>query len=150
MSAVARVLDSAADVAFIELNTARRRSSDPKGLHRYAGAVREGTWEVAEALPRIAAGPLREALTLCEAIENGRRLTARDESEAAEIEARVLQRLRDYFGANGLQRNGAEIALRRRDPSLFEHIVARVFWARYAAVWPLQDEDADAGPEARS
>ena len=57
------------------------------------------------------------------------------------IEARVRTALADYFGSNMLQRIGPELALKRRDPALFGHIVARVFWMRYANVWPLQDED---------
>ena len=78
---------------------------------------------------------------LGEALEGGRKLVARDEAEAEQIEARVRRVLADYFGSNTLQRTGAELALKRRDPALFGHLVARVFWMRYPDVWPLQDDD---------
>ena len=103
--------------------------------------MRNGAWQIEAAAPRVNAATLTEAIALGEALENGRKLVARDEAEAERIEARVRRVLADYFGANTLQRTGAELALKRRDPALFGHVVARVFWMRYAGVWLLQDED---------
>jgi hypothetical protein len=108
---------------------------------RYRGTVRDGIWQIDASFPRIDAACLAEALALTEALESGRRLMARDEHEAERIETRVGSVLADYLGANSLQRTGAELALRRRDPALFARVVARVFWSRYARIWPLQDED---------
>lgn len=130
-----------AEGAIIELESRRIRASGPLGAHRYCGTVRDGAWQIETAAPRVNAATLAEALALGEALENGRKLMARDEAEAQQIETRVRRVLADYFGANTLQRTGAELALKRRDPALFGHLVARVFWMRYADIWPLQDED---------
>lgn len=140
--ALARQLAAMPDGTIIELATARARGKDKKGVHRYRGAVQAGVWQLEAASPAVDASILAEALALVEALENGRKLTARDEAEAARIEVRATKALADYFGSNGLQRTGTEIALKRRDPNLFPHLVARVFWMRYPSVWPLQDEDA--------
>src|SRR5262245_541646 len=142
MTAVARQLGSIPDGTVIELETARRSSRDALGRHRYRGAVSGGTWQVTESFPPLTAECLREALTLAEALENGRRLSARDDAEAARIEARVAAPLKDMWGSNALKRTGSELALTRRDPTLFAHVVSRVFWMRYADSWPVQDEDA--------
>ncbi len=130
-----------AEGATIELEFQRLRATGPLGAHCYRGAVRNGVWQVDAAAPRVSAAALTEALALAEAVEGGRKLMARDEAEAERIETRVRDVLADYFGSNSLQRTGAELALKRRDPALFGHVAARVFWNRYADVWPLQDED---------
>lgn len=142
LTALARQLATAPDDTAIELATTRARGKDRKGIHRYRGTVQGGVWQIEAASPALDAAVLAEALALAESLENGRKLTARDEDEAARIEARVTKVLTDYFGSNGLQRTGTELALKRRDPNLFPHLVARVFWMRYAGTWPLQDEDA--------
>lgn len=142
LQAVAKQLAGAPDGTVIDLSTARPRGKDKQGVHRYRGVVQGGVWQIEAASPAVDAAVLTEALTLVEALENGRKLMARDEDEAARIEARVTDVLADYFGSNGLQRTGTEVALKRRDPNLFPHIVARVFWMRYASIWPLQDEDS--------
>ena len=127
--------------AVSELESQRLRAKGPLGAHRYRGTVRNGAWQIEAAAPRVTAATLAEAIALGEALENGRKLVARDETEAGRIETRVHRALADYFGSNALQRTGAELALKRRDPALFGHLVARVFWMRYPDVWPLQDED---------
>lgn len=134
-------LAAVADGAIIELESWRLRAKGPLGAHRYRGTVRDGAWQIEAAAPRVNATTLTEAIALGEALENGRKLAARDEAEAERIETRVRSALADYFGSNTLQRTGAELALKRRDPALFGHVVARVFWMRYTDVWPLQDED---------
>ena len=142
MNALGGRLAGVAEGAIIELELRRLRAAGPLGAHRYRGTVRNGAWQIDAAYPAVNAVTLAEALALVEALENGRKLLARDEKEAERIEARVRSALADYFGFNVLQRTGAELALKRRDPALFGHVVARVFWMRYANVWPLQDEDA--------
>ncbi len=132
---------AAADGAIIELETRRLRAAGPLGAHHYRGTVRGGNWQIEASAPRVTTTTLAEAIALGEALEGGRKLVARDETEAERIETRVRRVLADYFGFNTLQRTGAELALKRRDPALFAHVVARVFWMRYADVWPLQDED---------
>jgi hypothetical protein len=141
LNALGSRLAPVAEGAVVELELQRLRASGPLGAHRYRGTVRDGVWQVEAAAPRINAATLSEALALAEAREGGRKLVARDEAEAERIETRVRRVLADHFGANTLQRTGAELALKRRDPALFGHVVARVFWMRYANVWPLQDED---------
>ena len=143
LTAVAAQLSVLADGAVLEFHRSRLKTQSELGAHRYVGTVRQGVWQVETAFPRVDAACLVEALALVESLENGRRLTARDEDEAIRIDTRVRSALADYFGANALQRTGRELALRRRDPTLFAHVVARVFWSRYANTWPLQDEDAD-------
>jgi hypothetical protein len=124
------------------MQSARLKTKSALGAHQYRGAVQGGVWQIDASNPAVDAQRLAEALALVEALESGRRLIARDDDEAARIEARVRVALKDYFGGNALLRAGSELSLRRRDPVLFAHVVARVFWMRYAAVWPLQDEDA--------
>jgi hypothetical protein len=141
LTALGNQLAAIANGAMIELELRRLRSNGPLGAHRYRGTVRDGVWQIDAASPRVNAATLAEAIALGEALEGGRKLVARDASEAERIEARVRRTLADYFGANALQRTGAELALKRRDPALFGHLVARVFWMRYADVWPLQDDD---------
>lgn len=144
MVAIGKQLARVADGAVIEMDLApKKRSPRREGVHRYRGPVRAGAWEVAESFPSVAAARLTEALALAEAMENGRRLTARDEADALAIEARVRSTCADLFGANELQRTGAEIALKRRDPALFDQVVWRVFWMRYADTWPLRDGDRE-------
>jgi hypothetical protein len=130
--------------AVIELQTSRLKTKSALGAHRYRGPVQGGAWQIESSFPRVDTAVLAEAVSLAEALESGRRLLARDEAEAIRIEERVRRVLADYFGANSLQRSGAELSLRKRDPALFAHVVARVFWSRYAAIWPLQDADAPA------
>jgi hypothetical protein len=142
LTAVAGLLAGVPEGTVIELSSARLKTKSPLGAHRYRGTVKAGIWQIEAALPAVDAATLAEALALAEAIESGRRLMARDESEAQRLEARVGKVLADYFGGNALQRSGAELALRRRDPVLFAHVVARVFWSRYAQTWPLQNEDS--------
>jgi hypothetical protein len=141
LTVVARQLAGIPDAAVVEFFSSRLKTKSALGAHRYRGTVRHGIWRIEASLPRVDAARLAEALALAEALENGRRLVARDENEAERIEARVTRALADCFGGNSLQRTGAELALRRRDPALFAHVVARVFWSRYAETWPLQDED---------
>jgi hypothetical protein len=143
LTAVAKRLAGVPDAAIVEVFSSRLRTKSALGAHRYRGTVRAGIWRIEASLPRVDATRLAEALALAEALENGRRFVARDENEAERIEARVTRTLVNYFGGNSLQRTGAELALRRRDSALFAHVVARVFWSRYAEIWPLQDEDAD-------
>ena len=143
LTAVARQLGGISDASVVEFFSSRLKTKSALGDHRYRGTVRDGIWRIEASLPRVDAARLTEALALSEALENGRRLVARDEHEAERIQARVTRALADYFGGNSLQRTGAELALRRRDPALFAHVVARVFWSRYAETWPLQDEDGD-------
>lgn len=145
LGAVARVLAGAPDGTVIEMRSARVKQSSPLGAHAWRGVVQGGLWHIAESSPVAEATTLAEALALAEAMEGGRRMVMRDEAEAQRVEAHVGRVLADYFGANALQRNGAELALRRRDNTLFAHVAARVFWSRYAQVWPLQDEDAESG-----
>ena len=139
--ALGNQLTAVANGVIIELESRRLRADGPLGAHRYRGTVHDGTWQIETAAPRVNATTLTEALALGEALEGGRKLVARDEAEADRIETRVRRVLADYFGSNTLQRTGAELALKRRDPTLFAHVVARVFWMRYTDVWPLQDED---------
>ena len=141
LAEVAKLLEALPDGSIVELQASRLKAKGTLGAHRYRGAVQGGMWQVEASSPRVDAAVLSEALSLAEALESGRRLTARDEHEAVRIEGRVKRVLADYFGGNALQRTGAELALKRRDPALFGHVVARVFWMRYPAVWPLQDED---------
>ena len=141
LTEVAKLLEALPEGSIVELKAARLKTKSPLGAHRYRGAVRGGAWQVEASFPRVDAAVLSEALSLAEALESARRLTARDEDEAVRIEERVKRVLADYFGGNSLQRTGAELSLKRRDPALFERVVARVFWMRYPAVWPLQDED---------
>jgi hypothetical protein len=150
LTAVARQLAGIPDAAVVEFFSSRLKTRSVLGAHRYRGTVRDGIWRIEASLPRVDAARLAEALALAETLENGRRLVARDENEAERIEARVTRVLADYFGGNSLQRAGAELALRRRDPVLFAHVVARVFWSRYSAIWPLQDEDADGEPAPKT
>jgi hypothetical protein len=141
LKAVAKQLAAVPDGTVVDLHSARLRTKSAVGAHRYRGTVHDGIWQIDASFPRIDAACLAEALVLTEALESGRRLMARDEHEAARIETQVTSVLADYLGANSLQRTGAELALRRRDPALFARVVARVFWSRYAGIWPLQDED---------
>lgn len=141
LTAVAKQLTSVPDGTALEFRSSRPRTKSPLGNHGYLGEVLGGQWRISDSSPRVEAACLTEALALAEALENGRRLALRDESEAIQIEALVMKVLADYFGANTLQRTGAELALRRRDPVLFGHVVARIFWSRYAQIWPLQSED---------
>lgn len=143
LRAVGRELAKASGLVRLDLELARSSPAQAVGRHRYAGAVEAGAWRVEAAFPAVPAATLAEALALAEALENGRRFTARDEEEATRIEARVARSLADYFGSNALQRTGAELALARRDPALFGHVLARAFWMRYSGTWPLQDDDAD-------
>lgn len=142
LAAVAKRLAAVPDGVVLELSSSRLKTTSELGAHRYLGTVQGGIWQIEASSPRVDAARLTEALALVETLENGRRLTARDEAEAVEIETRVASVLADYFGGNALQRAGAELSLRRRDSALFAHVVARVFWSRYANTWPLQDEDA--------
>jgi hypothetical protein len=142
LAKVAKQLASVPDGAVLEFTSSRLKTKSELGAHRYLGTVRGGIWHIEASSPPADAARLTEALALVETLENGRRLTTRDEAEAVHIETRVANVLADYFGGNSLQRTGAELSLRRRDPTLFAHVVARVFWSRYADVWPLQDEDA--------
>jgi hypothetical protein len=141
LKAVAKQLAAVPDGTVVDLHSARLRTKSAVGAHCYRGTVQDGIWQIDASFPRIDASYLAEALALTEALESGRRLMARDEHEAERIETRVTSVLADYLGANSLQRTGAELALRRRDPALFARVVARVFWSRYAGIWPLQDED---------
>jgi hypothetical protein len=145
--AVAKLLAGIADGSTLELRTARPKETGRRGLgrHLYRGPVAGGVWRVTESSPPITAERLKEALQLAEALENGRRMTARDEAEATRIEERLAGHAADAFVANPLQRSGAELALRRRDPQLFQHVVNRAFWMRYADVWPLLDYDLEDG-----
>jgi len=143
LTAVAEQLAAIPDGAVLEFHSAQPRSKSALGAHHYRGTVRGGIWQIEASLPQVDAACLSEALALAEALESGRRLSARDEDEADRIEKYVSKVLADYFGANALQRTGAELALRRRDPTLFAHVVARVFWSRYASTWPLQNDDAN-------
>lgn len=143
LTAVAKQLATLADGAVMELETTRTKPKDRAGLHRYRGAVRDGQWQIEAASPAVDAKSVSEALALCESLEDGRRMVARDEEEADRIEGRLRKVMADYFGTNPLQRTGAELALKRRDPALWAHVLSRVFWMRYPAVWPLQDGDAD-------
>ena len=141
LKAVAKKLAGIPDGTVVELHSARLRTRSAAGIHRYRGTVRGGIWQIEASFPRVDAASLAEALVLIEALESGRRLTARDEEEAAQIEKRITSVLAEYFGGNSLQRTGRELALRRRDPALFARVAARVFWSRYSGIWPLQDED---------
>jgi hypothetical protein len=141
LKAAAKQLATVPDGTRVDFHSARLRTKSAVGAHRYRGTVRDGIWQIDASFPSIDAACLAEALLLTEALETGRRLMARDEREAERIETRVRSVLADYLGANSLQRTGAELALRRRDPALFARVVARVFWSRYAGIWPLQDED---------
>jgi hypothetical protein len=142
LTAVSKLLGAVPDGTVVELLSARLKTKSPLGAHRYRGTVQGGVVHIDASQPRVDAATLTEALSLTEALEGGRRLTARDEDEAARIEAHVNRVLADYFGSNALQRTGAELALRRRDPALFRHTVTRIFWSRYAQTWPLEDHDA--------
>jgi len=144
LTQVANQLASLPDGVVIELQTSRLKTKSALGTHRYRGPVRDGVWLIESAFPPVDAAALAEAVSLAEALESGRRLLARDEAEAIRIEERVRRVLADYLGANSLQRSGVELSLRKRDPALFAHVVTRVFWSRYAAIWPLQDADASA------
>jgi hypothetical protein len=141
LKAVAKQLDGVPDGTVIELHSARLRTKSAVGVHRYRGTVRGGIWQIEASFPRVDAASLAEALVLTEALESGRRLSARDEEEAVRIEKRIRSVLADYFGGNSLHRTGPELTLRRRDPARFARVAARVFWSRYAGIWPLQDED---------
>jgi|CXWL01.1.fsa_nt_gi hypothetical protein len=142
LSAFSAQLGQRIDGSILEVICARPGHGGPLGAQHWRGVVHAGQWEIEAASPPVDAATLTEALALVAALEGGRRLRARDELEAQSIAERVQRNLADYFGSNALLRDGAELSLRRRDNALFEHIVARVFWMRYAAVWPLQDLDA--------
>lgn len=141
LAALAAQLDKLPDGTAIVFCSARPGAGGPLGAHHYEGVVRGGEWQIEAAFPALDAGTLAEALALAQAAEGGRRLLARDADEAQRIEERVRRALADCFGSNALLRDGAELVLRRRDDALFAHLLARVFWMRYPAVWPLQDED---------
>jgi hypothetical protein len=144
MLAVAKQLVGLPDGCVIELDTARSGNlvgPRPVGLLRFRGEVAAGAWRIDAAFPPVGADLLREALAVAEALEAPRRLVARDDSEAQRIEARVAQHAADFFHANPLQRTGAELALRRRDPAALWQVAVRAFWLRYAGIFPLQDFD---------
>ena len=146
MVAVAKQLVGLPDGCVIELDTARSGNpvgSRPVGLLRFRGEVAAGAWRIDAAFPPVDADLLREALALAEALEVPRRFMARDETEAQRIEERVAQHAADYFHANPLQRTGAELALRRRDPAALWQAVVRAFWLRYAGAFPLRDFDLE-------
>jgi hypothetical protein len=142
--ALAKQLTSLPDGCTIELETARAREASgarPVGLHRYRGSVVAGSWRLAEAFPPIDAALLAEALSLTESMEPARRLLARDEAEAERILARVERHAPHVLQFPGLQRSGAELLLRKRDPAAFLEVVQRAFWMRYGDTWPLHDFD---------
>lgn len=143
LAATAAQLEALPDHSLLTLRTSRPKQKSTLGKQSYRGIVRDGIWHLDAAEPRVDAATLTEALALTEAMEGGRRFNARDEAEAIRIEQHVLKVLADYFGGNALLRQGSELSLRRRDISLFAHVAARVFWSRYAAIWPLQDADRD-------
>ncbi len=144
MVALGKQLGGLPDDCVIELDTARSGKATgvrPVGLLRFRGSVAVATWRIDAAFPAIDADQLREALALAEAVETGRRLVARDETEAQRIEARVLKHAPEFFHANSLLRTGAELAVKRRDPAAIWQVAVRAFWLRYAGTFPLQDFD---------
>jgi len=144
MLALAKQLDGLPDGCEVELETARSGNPlgpRPVGLLRFRGGVAAGTWRIDATFPPVDAEVLREALALTQTLEAPRLLEARDEAEAQRIEERVAQHAADFFHANTLQRAGAELALRRRDPVALWQVAVRAFWLRYAGTFPLQDFD---------
>lgn len=144
MLALAKQLRGLPDGCVVELDTSRSGLSSgarPLGLLRFRGSVATAAWRIDAAFPPVAADPLREALALAETLEAGRRFVARDEAEAERIEERLAQHAADFFYANVLQRTGAELVLRRRDPVALWQVAVRAFWLRYADTFPLQDFD---------
>lgn len=148
MGDVAKLLSGLPDGSRITLDCARRTIAPgriPPGLHRYRGTVAGGSLVVSESFPEVAGAVLGEALALAELAEGPRLLIARDEEEAARIEARVRRHVPEAFANNPLQRSGRELSLRRRDPLAMSRVAQRAFWMRYRDVWPIQDDDlADA------
>lgn len=144
MVALAKQLGSLPDGCEIELETARSGNpvgAQPVGLLRFRGGITAGVWRIDAAFPPVDALVLKEALGVAEALEAPRRFLARDEAEAQRIEERVTRYAPDVFHANPLQRTGAELTLRRRDPAALWQVAARAFWLRYGGIFPLQDFD---------
>jgi hypothetical protein len=139
LALVAKQLGGVPDGTIVDIEIAPK-TSNPVGAHRYCGAVRQGSWQIESSMPPGDGATLREALALTETIETGRRVMTRSEEEAATLERGMTRALADYFGGNALQTTGAELALRRRDPVLFRHVVAYVFRSRYANTWTIHDE----------
>jgi predicted DNA-binding WGR domain protein len=119
------------------------------GVHRYRGAVRNGTWHIDDAFPSLEAATVRDALALSASVRGGRRLALRDEAEGQRVQSR-LESESFLFGSNPLVLDGGEIGLKKKDVSLLHFVAQALFRTRWDSVWPgyREDEEANAAFDA--
>jgi predicted DNA-binding WGR domain protein len=113
------------------------------GVHRYRGAVRNGTWHIDEAFPSLDAATVRDALALSVSANGGRRLSLRDEAEGVEVQRRLAGES-FLFTSNPIVVKDGEIGLKKKDVSLLLFVAQALFRTRWDSVWPGYREDAEA------
>lgn len=124
--------------ARVELATAdTERSGDRSGRIWLAGEVRDGTWHVTEASPRVAAETLRDAIAYARAMRVDGRLAARDVSEHRRLKKTLKQMELFMDRQNPPSWEGQALVIAHEDIRGRFMLAGPLFRQRYKGVWDM-------------
>lgn len=128
------------DAARLELATRDARDpSSPIARVWLAGTVRDGTWRITHASPRLAAATLRDALSFTGDAFLDDRVSVRSEAERAVVGAE-LEKMAVLFDKPPAW-EGDTLSLAGEDERTRCMLAAPLFRVRYAGVWPMPKPD---------
>jgi hypothetical protein len=108
------------------------------------GRVDPCVWKIAESYPPVDAATLRAALALSEAAENGKTIVLASPEEAQQVHDAFSARWGEMLvHDNPVRRTAAKIVLKKPEKSVLYMFAAEAFRARYASVWPCDDDEDD-------